>query len=119
MDLSNVIAQIDDKIDSLQQARALLARFAEPNAEPKPKLKRGRPKGSTNVKTAQAVKTAKPATAKKVVTMAKPAKHTLSPEGRKRIAEAMKQRWAQRRRAIKKAAKKEVLAKKEPVVIAK
>jgi hypothetical protein len=44
----------------------------------------------------------------------KPAKRkrNLSPEGRKRIAEAMKRRWAERRKEAPKAAKK-VAAKKE------
>jgi len=38
----------------------------------------------------------------------------LSPEGRKRIADAMKRRWADRRKALKKEAapKKEAAAKK-------
>ena len=44
---------------------------------------RGRPKGSKNAKTA-----AKSA----------PRKRKISPEGRKRIAEAMKKRWAERRK---------------------
>ena len=44
---------------------------------------RGRPKGSKNVKTA---------------VKAKPRKRKISAEGRKRIAEAMKKRWAERRK---------------------
>jgi hypothetical protein len=80
MDVSNIIAEIDAKIASLQQARVVLSG--------------GRPKGSTN-----AVKEVKVATPIK-------RKRNLSPEGRKRIAEAMKRRWAERRATATKAAKK-------------
>jgi hypothetical protein len=68
------------------------------------KPRRGRPKGSTNAAKSAAVKTAKP----------KARKRNLSPEGRKRIADAMKRRWAERRKAVKKEAapKKEAAAKK-------
>ena len=47
----------------------------------------GRPKGSKNAKTLAA---------------AKSTKRRLSPEGRKRIADAMKRRWAERRKAAAK-----------------
>jgi hypothetical protein len=50
---------------------------------------RGRPKGSKN--SAPAVKAAAKKTAVK-------AKRKLSPEGRKAIADAMKRRWAERRK---------------------
>jgi hypothetical protein len=48
---------------------------------------RGRPKGSKNATTAPAKK-----------------RGGISPEGRKRIAEAMKKRWAERRKVAKKGA---------------
>jgi hypothetical protein len=91
MDVSKIIAEIDAQIAPLQQARAVLLG-----------LRRGRPKGSTNAAKTVAVKVAKPSKRKR----------NLSPEGRKRIAEAMKRRWAERRKEAPKAAKK-VAAKKE------
>jgi hypothetical protein len=100
MDVRKIVAEIDAKIASLQQARAVLMDLDESAVMAKPR--RGRPKGSTNA--AKAVKTAKPAARKR----------NLSPEGRKRIADAMKRRWAERRKAVKKEAapKKETAAKK-------
>jgi hypothetical protein len=90
MDVSKILAEIDAKIASLHQARAAIVQLdAGGGAKPK----RGRPKGSVNAP--------KPAKAKKK-------KRNLSPEGRKRIAEAMKRRWAERR---KEAPKKEVAKK--------
>jgi hypothetical protein len=71
MDVSSIIAEIDAQISKLQQAKELLTGAAKTG-------KRGRPKGSTN----------KPGRKKR----------RLSPEGRKRIAEAMKRRWAERRK---------------------
>jgi len=101
MDIRKIVAEIDAKIASLQQARAVLVDLDDSNVGTKPR--RGRPKGSTN-----------PA---KTATLAKPAKRkrNLSPEGRKRIADAMKRRWAERRNETPKAAKK-VAVKKEPTV---
>lgn len=71
MGLSEILSQIDREIALLQQARALLA-------------------GSG----AQTRKSA-------VAAAAKPAKkkRRLSPEGRRRIAEAVKRRWAEQRKA--------------------
>jgi hypothetical protein len=100
MDVRNIVAEIDAKIASLQQARAVLLDLDESALVLKPR--RGRPKGSTNAAKAAAVKVVKPARRKR----------TLSPEGRKRIADAMKRRWAERRKEAPKAAKK-VAAKKE------
>lgn len=77
MEVSRIIAEIDAQILKLQQARTLLAGTAASS-------NRGRPKGSKN--TASAVKTTTPR------------KRKLSPEGRKRIADAMKKRWAERRK---------------------
>ena len=75
MDVSRILAEIDSQISKLQQARALLAGTTAPATG----AGRGRPKGSK--KTAAAIS----ATA--------PRKRKLSPEGRKRIADAMKKRW--------------------------
>jgi hypothetical protein len=77
MGLSEILAMIDREIAQLQNARALLTSAGAPVA----KKKAGRPR-----KVAEAVwpETAKPVKKKR----------NLSPEGRKRIAEAVKRRWA-------------------------
>ena len=79
MEVSRIIAEIDAQIAKLQQARELLAGTATRTGKGP-----GRPKGSKNAKTATA------------------SKRKLSPEGRKRIADAMKRRWAERRKAAAK-----------------
>jgi hypothetical protein len=84
VEVSRIIAEIDAQISKLQQARELLS-----DAAVKVKKGPGRPKGSKNAKTA--------------VHSFAPAKRKLSPEGRKRIAEAMKRRWAERRKPAAKA----------------
>jgi hypothetical protein len=78
VEVSRIIAEIDAQISKLQQARALLAGTTTPATRPG----RGRPKGSKNAASAAAA----------------PRKRKLSPEGRKRIADAMKKRWAERRK---------------------
>ena len=78
MEVSRIIAEIDSQISRLQQARALLAGTAANAVRTGP----GRPKGSKNTASATPV----------------PRKRKLSPEGRKRIADAMKKRWAERRK---------------------
>ncbi|MGA2351373.1 MAG: hypothetical protein ABSF70_13140 [Terracidiphilus sp.] len=78
MAISEILATIDQEIAHLQQARALLSGGIAPAA----KKKAGRPKKIV----AAAAVAAKPAKRKK--------KRKLSPEGRKRIAEAVKKRWA-------------------------
>jgi hypothetical protein len=70
VDVKDILAEIDAEISRLQQARALLGGEAAP--------KRG-PGRSKTVSTA-------------------PKKRKLTPEGRKRIAEAMKRRWAERKK---------------------
>jgi hypothetical protein len=82
VDVREIVAQIDAEIAKLQQARALLAGSKAAAAG------RGRPKGSKNVDPAAPTKKVK--------------KRKLSPEGRKRIADAMKKRWAERRRLLAK-----------------
>ncbi len=86
MQVSRILAEIDAEIAKLQQARALLA-----PVHSEIRTGRGRPKGSKNA-----------ASAKPAVTD-KPRKRKLSPEGRKRIADAMKKRWAERRKQNSKA----------------
>ena len=71
MEVSRIIAEIDGQILKLQQARALLA-----GTQTALRTGPGRPKGSKSTA----------------------AKRKLSPEGRKRIADAMKKRWAERRK---------------------
>ena len=82
MALTGIIAEIDAQIAKLQQARALLAGTQAVHTG------RGRPKGSKNAAKAEAPK--------------KATKRKLSPEGRKRIADAMKKRWAERRKQLAK-----------------
>jgi hypothetical protein len=78
MEVSRILEEIDSQISKLQQARELLSGGAA-----KAGKGRGRPKGSKNVKPAVKAKTRK---------------RKISAEGRKRIAEAMKKRWAERRK---------------------
>lgn len=75
MESREIIAQIDAEISRLQQARALLGGGTT-------KGKPGRPKGSAN----------KPPHRRRV----------LSADARKRIADAQRRRWAERRKAAAK-----------------
>ena len=84
MAVSSIITEIDAQITKLQQARALLVGTLPDRAG------RGRPKGSKSAVVA-------------VVPMKKAAKRKLSAEGRKRIADAMKKRWADHRKQLAKA----------------
>jgi hypothetical protein len=70
--VSEILTQIDREIAQLQSARALLVGKSAPAA-----------------KKAAAVSAKKPAKKKR----------NLSPEGRKRIAEAVKRRWAEQKKA--------------------
>lgn len=87
MDVTRILSEIDAEIARLQQARTALTAIAGSGTVAP---RRGRPKGSVNKKTS-----------------AKGRKRNLTPEGRKRIAEAMKRRWAERRAAGSKGSKKE------------
>ena len=78
MEVSRIIAEIDAQIAKLQQARELLS-----GAAPKAKGP-GRPKGSTNAP-------------------GKRRRHKLSAEGRRRISESQKRRWAEQRKTAKSA----------------
>jgi hypothetical protein len=73
--VSEILVQIDREIAQLQKARTLLAG------------------GSTSAPK----KTAAPLAAKKTTKRKK--KRNLTPEGRKRIAEAVKRRWAEQKKA--------------------
>jgi hypothetical protein len=89
MAVSEILASIDREIAQLQKARAVLEGANAPAA----KKKAGRPRKVAAVVVPAAAKAAK----KK--------KRNLSPEGRKRIAEAVKRRWAAQRKAAAVAAK--------------
>jgi hypothetical protein len=89
MAISEILASIDHDIAQLQKAKALLGGGAAPAA----KKKAGRPKkvaAAPRKAAAVAPSTTKPAKQKKRV---------LSPEGRTRIAEAAKKRWAAKKAA--------------------
>ena len=76
MGVSEILAQIDREIAQLQQARSLLGGAA-----------------ATAPKKAAAARAAKKPVKKK---------RNLTPEGRKRIAEAVKRRWAEQKKAAAK-----------------
>ena len=82
LDTSIILSGIDEQIAKLQKVRALLS---EATAVAK---RRGRPAGSKNANTVASPAEKKPK-----------GKRNLSPEGRKRIADAMKKRWAERKQA--------------------
>jgi hypothetical protein len=90
MALSDILASIDSDIAQLQKARALLTGASAPAA----KKKAGRPRKVAAVVAPAQVKPAK-----------KKKKRNLSPEGRKRIAEAVKRRWAAQKKAAAASAK--------------
>jgi len=79
MDFHRLIQEIDSEISRLQQARALLSGESATRRGP------GRPKAAAGHKAVSASKPAK-------------RKRRLSPEGRKRIADAMRRRWAERKK---------------------
>lgn len=83
MEVSRIIAEIDAQIEKLQQARNLI-QGSNGDAPAVDKPRRGRPRKDA----AQAA----PTTTKKSA-----GKRSLSPEARKRIADAQKRRWAERR----------------------
>jgi hypothetical protein len=80
MGVKEIVAELDRQIGHLKEARALLAGQAT-GAK-----RRGRPPGKSTAGR-------------------KHRKHRLTPEGRKRISEALKRRWALRRKAAGKAAR--------------
>ena len=86
MGVSEIIASVDREIALLRQVRALL----NGTPAPAPKRKAGRPKKKA------AAKSAASAPAKKA---GRKKKRNLSPEGRRRIAEAVRRRWEKQRKA--------------------
>lgn len=83
MGVANIIAQIDQEIAQLQHARALLSGASAPPV----KRPVGRPPKAAGQPQAKPVK-------KK--------RRKISAEGRKRIAEAARKRWAEQRKAASK-----------------
>lgn len=79
MNTKEIIEQIDSEISRLQQARKLLGGTDATDAKRGP----GRPKKSDTV-------------------AVKPMRRKITAKGRKAISDAMKQRWAQKRKAQKK-----------------
>jgi hypothetical protein len=77
--VSSILAEIDREIAQLQQARALLG-------------------GGGKIAAPKKEKAAAAPAAKKTIKK----KRNLSPEGRKRIAEAVKRRWAEQKKAAAK-----------------
>ena len=94
MEVSRIIGEIDAQISKLQQARELLAgttaNASNGPGRPKGSNGPGRPKGSKNSKRA-------------AVTAGK-RRTKLTAEGRKSISDAMKRRWAERRKQAGKSA---------------
>ena len=82
MQLSKILAEIDTEISRLEQARTLLAGDSEPAV-----------KKTRKTKSASVTEEA-PTKRKK--------KRNLSPEGRKRIAEAVRRRWELQKKAASK-----------------
>ncbi len=81
VDFNRVVEEIDAEIARLQQARAALTGKPATRGP-------GRPKTATITRVAAAAAPKKSAKRKR----------RLSPEGRKRIADAMRKRWAERRK---------------------
>jgi hypothetical protein len=79
MEVKQIVAELERQIARLKEARTLLADQAGAK-------RRGRPPGKTSAARARR-------------------KHRLTPEGRKRISEALKRRWALRRKTAAKSAK--------------
>lgn len=84
MDVTQILSAIDAEISRLQQARDAVA--ALDGASPVPARRPGRPKGTKSTAAAGSEAPQK-------------RKRNLTPEGRKRIQEAMKRRWAERNKS--------------------
>jgi hypothetical protein len=84
MDVGRILSDIDAEISKLQAVRATLSGLSGTLSVISPARRRGRPKGSKNAVT--------------VKPTAKKSKRNLSPEARKRIADAQKRRWAEIRK---------------------
>ena len=95
MAISDILATIDQEIAQLQQARALLSG----GAVAAPKKAVGRPRKVVVAAVAPKKAVVVAPVAAKPAKDAKKKKRNLSPEGRKRIAEAVKKRWAAQKAA--------------------
>ncbi len=84
MDFNRLVHEIDSEISRLQQARALLT-----GESASAKRGPGRPKVAAVTRKATTTTTAAKTGTRK---------RRLSPEGRKRIADAMRKRWAERKK---------------------
>jgi len=91
MSNSQILSLIDTEIARLQSARALLTEAAAAKRGP------GRPKLGSNIITASTGAPAAKSAKRKV--------RVLSPEAKARIADAQRKRWANQKKAAKKAAK--------------
>jgi len=78
VEVKQIVAEIEKEITRLKEARALLAGEGSATG----RRKRGRPAGTTAAR-------------------GRAGKRRLSPEGRKRISDALKRRWAARRKGQK------------------
>lgn len=79
MDFNRLVEEIDSEISRLKQARELLTGMSETRSAGRKAAAKTRKGSATAAKTGRR-------------------KRHLSPEGRKRIADAMKKRWAERRK---------------------
>ena len=86
MVIDSILAQIDAEIVKLTQVRSLLANTGKIAATITERLTKKAPKTKKSAKVAKAAKPAKVTKAKK--------RRVLSPEARKRIADAQRKRWA-------------------------
>jgi len=93
MDVTGIIAEIDAQLSKLRQARELLSGSASAPAVRGP----GRPKGTKSIPQDPRVDHVVLWTAKHPKR-----KHKMSEEGRKRISDASKKRWAEKRKAAAK-----------------
>ena len=92
-DVDSIISQLEDQKGAIERAISALREISAPEASSVKKSKRGRPPGR--------------AAAVNGSGSALPKKRRLSPEGRQRIVEALKKRWA-----IKKAGGKRATGRK-------
>ena len=102
MDFSSILSAIDEKIATLQQAKSLLSSTAVPATE--------------RLAKEAAAKISPKATKQPAKKTGKPGRKPMSEEGRARIAEAQKKRWAAKNTASTtgpKAAKKVAAASKK------
>jgi hypothetical protein len=83
MDVQGIIAELRNETERLNQAIAALEGMSSGQ---------GAPKGRASIKTVTAVKMRQSSTGKKT-------RGGMTEEGRKRVSEAMKKRWATRRKS--------------------